>query len=325
MSGPPQTPTRFPPNQQFAARPGMPGHMALGTPTQQQRPAMMQFRPGMQMSPQQQQQQQQMYLAAAANRGMAVGNMTPQMQAQYNQQLQQQYLHQQQMNGQMRPTMPNMQGSPAGVRPGAAMQQQQQQAMYAGNAGMVSAGVAMHGQQPHPALIQPHTPTQAARKRKGRPSNDIAPGAAGDGGAGSGDELDNLQPHNISLARYQNSHNLMSEVFVALPTSTISLPKHYYEDLEKDAVSGELDALSSSLERCESEHASRMQDIQKSRDGFAEIIKTLVSAKDEDVDAIKRELESQFAMEFVNNPYRTVERIPIDRIEPVENAVYKQL
>ncbi|KAJ2063657.1 hypothetical protein GGI17_001593 [Coemansia sp. S146] len=315
MSGPQQTPTRYQPNQQYTPRPGMPGQMPMGTPTPQQRPGMMQYRPGMQMTP----QQQQLYMSA--NRGMPVGNMTPQMQAQYTQQLQQQYLHQQQMNGQMRPTMGGMPATGAGMRPGAP---QQQQYMYAGNSGMAAAGVAMHGQQPHPALIQPPTPTQPGRKRKGKPANDTTPGILDDG-AGSGDELDNLQPYSISLARYQNNHNLMSEVFVALPTSTISLPKHYYEDLEKSVVAGELDKLSSSIEQCGEEHEGRMQDIKKNRDEFAEMIGTLVNAKYEDVDKIKRDLESQFAMEFVNSPYRTVERIAIDQIQPVENAVYKQL
>ncbi|KAJ2040420.1 hypothetical protein IW146_009334 [Coemansia sp. RSA 922] len=316
MSGPQQTPTRYPPNQQYTPRPGMPGQMPMGTPTPQQRPGMMQYRPGMQMTPQ---QQQQLYMSA--NRGMPVGNMTPQMQAQYNQQLQQQYMHQQQINGQMRPSMGGMPATGAGMRPGAP---QQQQYMYAGNSGMAAAGVAMHGQQPHPALIQPPTPTQAGRKRKGKTANDTTPGILDDG-AGSGDELDNLQPYSISLARYQNNHNLMSEIFVALPTSTISLPKHYYENLEVSVVAGELDKLNSSIEQCGEEHESRMQDIKKSRDGFAEMIGTLVNAKYEDVDKIKKDLESQFDMEFVNSPYRTVERVAIDKIQPVENTVYKQL
>ncbi|KAJ2242687.1 hypothetical protein GGI13_006877, partial [Coemansia sp. RSA 455] len=77
--------------------------------------------------------------------------------------------------------------------------------------------------------------------------------------------------------------------------------------------------------QCGEEHESRMQDIKKSRDGFAEMIGTLVNAKYEDVDKIKKDLESQFDMEFVNSPYRTVERVAIDKIQPVENAVYKQL
>ncbi|KAJ2337327.1 hypothetical protein GGI00_000312 [Coemansia sp. RSA 2681] len=318
MSGPQQTPTRYPPNQQYTTpRPGMSGHMPMGTPTPQQRPNMMQFRPGMQMSP----QQQQMYMAAA-NRGVPVSNMTPQMQAQYTQQLQQQYLHQQQMNGQMRPNMGGMPPAPAaGVRPG----MPQQQYMYAGSPGVTAAGLAMHGQQPHPALIQPTTPSQAGRKRKGgKPAHEAAPGAVDDG-AGSGDELDSLQPYSISLTRYQTNHNLMSEVFVALPTSTINIPKHYYEDLEKSVVAGELDMLSSSIDECGREHESRMQDIKKNRDGFAEMIGALVNAKYEDIDKVKKELESQFAMEFVNSPYRTIERVAIDQIQPVDNAVYKQL
>ncbi|KAJ2880273.1 hypothetical protein IWW38_005978, partial [Coemansia aciculifera] len=271
MSGPQQTPTRYPPTQQqyTTPRPGMPGHLPMGSPTPQQRPNMMQFRPGMQMTP----QQQQMYMAA--NRGVQMANMTPQMQVQYSQQLQQQYMHQQQMNGQMRPSMGGM--PVAGVRPGMP-QQQQQQYMYAGSPGITAAGMAMHGQQPHPALIQPSTPTQAGRKRKGGKSiNDTASGAADDG-AGSGDELDNLQPYNISLARYQVNHNLMSEVFVALPTSTISLPKHYYEDLSESVVAGELDMLNLSIDECGKEHEDRMETIKKSRDGFAEMIGALVKA-----------------------------------------------
>ncbi|KAJ1822190.1 hypothetical protein GGH91_000589 [Coemansia sp. RSA 2671] len=316
MSGPQQTPTRYPPNQQYTPRPGMPGHMPMGTPTPQQRPGMMQYRPGLQMTPQ---QQQQLYMSA--NRGMPMGNMTPQMQAQYTQQLQQQYLHQQQMNGQMRPAMSGMPTTGPGVRPGAP---QQQQFMYGSNPAMAAAGAAMHGQQPHPALIQPPTPTQAGRKRKGKPANESTSGMADDG-AGSGDELDDLQPYNISLSRYQNNHNLMAEVFVALPTSMTNEPKHFYEEMDESVVAGKLDQLNAAIKECGEEHEGRMQDIKKNRDGFAEMIGTLVNASYEDVDKIKKDLENRFAMEFVNNPYLTVERVAIDQIQPVENAVYKQL
>ncbi|KAJ2888396.1 hypothetical protein IWW38_004946, partial [Coemansia aciculifera] len=68
-----------------------------------------------------------------------------------------------------------------------------------------------------------------------------------------------------------------------------------------------------------------METIKKSRDGFAEMIGALVKAKYEDVDTIKKELESQFDMEFVNSPYRTIERVAIDQIQSADNAVYKQL
>ncbi|ORX74102.1 hypothetical protein DL89DRAFT_264067, partial [Linderina pennispora] len=51
----------------------------------------------------------------------------------------------------------------------------------------------------------------------------------------SGDELDQFQPFKISLKRYQQNHSMMSDVFVALPTSTVEVPKHYYEELNEGA------------------------------------------------------------------------------------------
>ncbi|KAI8325724.1 hypothetical protein GQ54DRAFT_254302 [Martensiomyces pterosporus] len=324
MSRPPQTPIQYTPNRQFIARPGsgqQQPHVPLGTPTPQ-RPSVLAYRPGMtpqQLTP----QQQQMYMAGA-NRGPPVGNMTPQQQAQYSHQLQQQFLQQQQQQQQqqMRPppgmAPPQMAGS---MRPG---MPQQQQFMYAGGQSMAIAGVGVPGQQPHPALIQPHTPTHHGRKRKGKAAHE-APGTGADDGVGSGDELDQLQPYNISVARYQNNHNLMSEIFIALPTSTIDVPKHYYEGLDKDTIKGNLDALGASLEGCEKEHKDAIDGMKKERAEFTEMLKALVGAKDEDIDEIKRSLESKFGMEFVDNPYRTVERVPITKIDAVEGATYKQL
>ncbi|KAJ1961245.1 hypothetical protein GGI12_003355 [Dipsacomyces acuminosporus] len=328
MSGLPQTPNRYTPNRQFIARPGVPQqqqaqtpHMALGTPTQ--RPGMLGFRPG--MTPLQQ-HQQQMYLAGANRQMPAIANMTPQQQAQYTHQLQQQYL-QQQMAGQQARPQPGMAaaGHPqmaGNMRPGVP---QQSPFLYANSQSMAVTGVGIQGQQPHPALIQPHTPTQQGRKRKTKTASDGTSAADADDGVGSGDELDQLQPYNISVARYQNNHNLMSDIFIALPTSTIRIPKHYYEGLDKAAVKSNLDSLGASLEECEKEHKETIERIKKDRGEFSDMLKTLVNAKYEDVDQVKKSLESQFGMQFVDNPYTTVQRVPITKIDAAEGATYKQL
>ncbi|KAI9506447.1 hypothetical protein GGI25_004886 [Coemansia spiralis] len=316
MSGPPQqTPNRYMPNAQLMARPGQSSMMQL-TPQQQQqqqqqqqmRPNMMQLRPGIPMT------QQQLYMA---NRGVP-GSVTPQQHAQYAQHMQQQML-QQHMNAQMRPGIVHPQI--ANVRPNIP-QQQQQQFIHPGTASIAVAGVGVQGHQPHPSLVQPQTPTQQGRKRKGKAISDAVPI---DDGAGSGDELDNLQPYSISLARYQNNHNLMSEVFIALPTSTINVPKPYYENLSADQLTQELDKSAVSFEESEKEHEGRIGALKREREEFSGLIKSLVESTPEQLDEIKRNLESHFAMEFVNSPYRTVERIPIDNIDGVEDAIYKQL
>ncbi|KAJ2807249.1 hypothetical protein H4R20_001362 [Coemansia guatemalensis] len=339
MSGPPQTPIRYAQNQQFMARPGTPGQqIQMGTPTgqhqQQQRP-MMQFRPGIPMqaqTPQQQQQQQQMLMA-----GMGRGaQLTPQQQAHYTQQLQQHYYQQQQqqMGAQMmRPGMAHAQPG-VGMRPGFAQQQQQHQQQqhhqqqspfaYTGNMSMAVNGVGIPGQQGHPSLIQPQTPTQGGRKRKSTKAAQDTAAASATADEAGGDELDNMQASSISLGRYQNNHNLMAEIFVALPTSTINIPKHYYEELDAATLGAEVERLSESVEECKKTHAQRMEAMKQDSDEFAEMIRML-SAKGSDANEIKRTVEERFGMEFVDNPYRVMERVPVDSIDSPEDAVYKQL
>ncbi|KAJ1804023.1 hypothetical protein LPJ56_005716 [Coemansia sp. RSA 2599] len=331
MSGPPippQTPIRYPQNQQqFIARPGQPiplGMVAPGQqqPTQQhiqpqqqqqqkqlQRPGMPQFRPGMGTP-----QQQQMYMAGAAGRGAPVG--MPQYSAQ-----QQQFAQQHGAIGQPRPVQ--------GIRPGQQQQQQQMQhALYTGNTNINIAGVIPQVPQPHPTLIQPSTPTQN-RKRKSKLAQDTSQASAAGTSAmaddDSGDEVDRVQPYNISLARYQNNHNMMSEVFVALPASTIKIPKHFYEGIDKETMAKDLDTLGNALEQCEKEHEERIKGIKQGRQEFTKVVAALKEASGDNIDQVKRDLESLFAMEFVNNPYRTVDRVPISKIESVEGAVYRQL
>ncbi|PIA15790.1 hypothetical protein COEREDRAFT_87540 [Coemansia reversa NRRL 1564] len=334
MSGPPQTPIRYAQNQQFMARPGTPGQqIQMSTPTGQQQRPMMQFRPGMPMqahTPQQQQQQQQM-LMAGMGRGV---QLTPQQQAHYNQQLQQHYYQQQQQQQQqqigaqmLRPGMAHAQAN-AGMRPGFPQQpqpqQQQQQSpfAYTGTTSIAVNGVGISGQQGHPALIQPQTPTQGGRKRKStKAAQDTAAATSEEAG---GDELDNIQASSISLGRYQNNHNLMAEIFVALPTSTINVPKHYYEDLDADTLDSEVERLSESVEECKKTHAQRMETMKQDRDEFTEMIQML-TAKGSDANEIKRTVEERFGMEFVDNPYRVIERVPVDSIDSPEGAVYKQL
>ncbi|KAJ2558700.1 hypothetical protein EV175_000666 [Coemansia sp. RSA 1933] len=323
MSGPPQTPNRYihattpQQQQQLLAR-------QQATPQQQQLAMQQQLRPNMQFRPGMTPlQQQQLYMA---NR---VG-MTPQQQQLYAQQ------YQQQQQQQMRPGMvyPQQMAGGANVpRPGVPPPQQQQQHnqfIHPGTASIAVAGVGVQGQQPHPALIQPQTPTGRRRKgNKGGSANDVTGNASEDHGAAaggeSGDELDNLQPYNVSLMRYQNNHNLMSDIFVALPTSTINVPKHYYESLDKDRVKGDLEQYVTSFEESEKEHEAKIEELKKEREEFATLIKTLVEAKPAEIDQIKRQMESHFAMEFVNSPYKTVDRIAVDKIDAVEGAVYKQL
>lgn len=268
----------------------------------------------------QQQQQQQMYLAnqqRVAQGGINMVGLTPQQQAQYSQHL----LQQQQQQQQMRPGMM----MPNGMRPGMSQySQQQQQFMYTGNTSMAVGGVGIQDQQQHPALIQQqqNAAALAAMKRKNKSANDVSAMAVA---VEDGDELDHLQPYNVSLARYQNNHNLMSEIFIALPTSTINVPNHYYEELKKDDLDGELTKLGESIESCEKDHKERLQKGQQEKREFAEMIKTLVDAKYEDIDKIKTKFEHKFEMEFVNDPYSTVVQVPISKIEAAEGAVYKQL
>ncbi|KAJ1832910.1 hypothetical protein IWW55_001177 [Coemansia sp. RSA 2706] len=270
MSGPPQTPIRYAPNQQFVGRPGTPGQL-LGTP--QQRP-MMQYRPGAMQTPPSQ---------LMMNRG-PVG-VTPQQ----AQQLQQQYMQQQQM---MRPS----------PRP-AQQQQQQQPFAYTGNTSMAVAGVGLSGQQAHPALVQ--------RKRKG--------GKAGDD---EGDELDNIQPYSISLARYQNNHNLMAEIFVALPSSTIEVPDHYYAGEDRGQLEQTLAQLDREIEESARAHGAKAEQAQRTRDEFSDMVRAL---REQSADKVRQLADEQFGMQFVDNPYRTVERVAVQNIEMVENPQYKQL
>ncbi|KAJ2851543.1 hypothetical protein IWW36_001027 [Coemansia brasiliensis] len=286
MSGPQQTPIRYAPNQQYIARPGQ----MLGTPPSaqhQQRP-MMQYRPNMAMQTPNQ---------AMMNRGM--GSVTPQQQQQLQQQ--QQYMQQQQM---MRPNM--MQGQ---MRPN-----MQQPFAYTGNTSMAVAGVGVNGQQAHPALIQQQQ--QQQRKRKGKT------GDGADEGVTVGDELDSIQPYNISMARYQNNHNLMSEIFVALPTSTIDVPKHYYEDMSSESLENTISGLTEQVAESKKEHGEKLDRMQKGREEFAELMHML---RENNADEVKKVAKERFDMEFVDNPYSTVERVPIDKVEAVESPIYKQL
>ncbi|KAJ2760829.1 hypothetical protein H4S06_001529, partial [Coemansia sp. BCRC 34490] len=186
------------------------------------------------------------------------------------------------------------------------------------------------GQQPHPALIQPHQQQAGGRKRKGKGTAASDPSAAsgaddGMGGSGSGDELDSLQPYNISVARYQNNHSMMAEIFIALPTSTISVPGHYYEHLDKEQIRGELARYVSSFEESEKEHEAKIDGLRNEREQFSSLIRSLVEASPDRIDDIKTQMESHFGMEFVNSPYKTIDRVPIRKIDAVDNAVYKQL
>ncbi|KAJ2636599.1 hypothetical protein GGF40_002906 [Coemansia sp. RSA 1286] len=270
---------------------------------QQQRPSMAQFRPGVPTTP-----QQHIYMANNARN-------TPLTMSQYTaqQQQQQQQFIQQGMVGQPRP----IQG----------MRQGQQPTMYTGNTNINISGVVPQAtQQHHPALIQPSTPLQN-RKRKSKHIADTLqqPTVSNVEQEDSGDEVDKVQPYGVSLARYQNNHNLMSEVFVALPTSTIKLPGHYYQSVDKQMVARELEILGGALEMCEKEHGDRIRGIRKGQEEFAKVVGKLKEATAEDIDKVKGELEALFAMEFVNNPYRTVERVPVSKIDAVEDAVYRQL
>ncbi|KAJ2400866.1 hypothetical protein GGI23_001763 [Coemansia sp. RSA 2559] len=232
--------------------------------------------------------------------------------------------------GQIRPPgmaypqqMGNVRPGLAGISPQQQQQQQQQnQFIHPGTASIAVAGVGIQGQQPHPALVQAHGQQGRKRKGKGLAAHDSASNID-DGG--SGDELDGLQPYNVSLMRYQNNHSLMSEIFIALPTSTIKVPKHYYDDLDKEKVKKDLDSYVASFEESEKEHEVKIEGLKKEREEFSTLIKTLVDAKPDQIDEIKKQMESHFGMEFVNSPYKTVDRIAIDKIDAVADAVYKQL
>ncbi|KAJ2515092.1 hypothetical protein GGI11_003863 [Coemansia sp. RSA 2049] len=294
------------------------------------------FLPTTPQQQQQQQQQHQMFMANAIRQGG--GAVTPQQQQQHAHFQQQQ---QQQMAGQMRPPPPGMgypQMAGASIRSGVGaisslnQLQQQYQFNHPGTASIAVAGVGIQGQQPHPALIQQQQQQQQAggRKRKGKGAAANDPSAAsgaddGMGGGGSGDELDSLQPYNISVARYQNNHSMMAEIFIALPTSTINVPKHYYEHLDKDQIKGDLARYVSSFEESEKEHEAKIEGLRNEREEFSRLIRTLVDATPDRIDDIKTQMESHFGMEFVNSPYKTVDRVPIHKIDAVDNAVYKQL
>ncbi|KAJ2453679.1 hypothetical protein EV183_002083 [Coemansia sp. RSA 2336] len=297
MSTPQQTPIRYAPNQQYIARPGQ----MLGTPPSaqhQQRP-MMQYRlnTGMQTPNQ-----------VMMNRNM--GSVTPQQQQQLQQQ--QQYMQQQQQM--MRPNM--MQGQ---MRPN-----MQQPFAYTGNTSMAVAGVGVNGQQAHPALIQQQQQQQQQlqqqqqqqRKRKGKL------GDGTDEGAMIGDELDSIQPYSISMARYQNNHNLMSEIFVALPTSTIDVPKHYYEDMSRESLENTISGLSQQVAESKEQHEQQLERAQKGREEFSELMKML---RENSADEVKKVAKERFDMEFVDDPYSTIVRVPVDKVEAAENPVYKQL
>ncbi|KAJ2500008.1 hypothetical protein GGH96_003046 [Coemansia sp. RSA 1972] len=282
MSGPPQTPIRYAPNQQYI-RPGTPIQMLTpgqmpgmpGTPVQMlangqmhtpQRP-MMQYRPTM-------------------NGQTPIMNRTPQQaqaqQAQMNA-LQHQYMQQQMMRPNMAQARPN------------------QPFAYTGSASMAVSGVGVNGQQAHGPLVQ-------HRKRKDK----------GD----EGDELDNIQPHSISLARYQNNHNLMSEIFVALPTSTIDKPTHYYENADSKGLEQTTRMLGAEMEESKREHKEAMEESKREHEEFAEFVRVLGESSAGDV---RRMAQEKLDMEFVDNPYRTIERVAVDKIDATDAPVYKQL
>ncbi|KAJ1752704.1 hypothetical protein LPJ79_000960 [Coemansia sp. RSA 1821] len=137
-----------------------------------------------------------------------------------------------------------------------------------------------------------------------------------------GDELDSIQPYSISMARYQNNHNLMSEIFVALPTSTIDVPKHYYEEMNRESLESTISGLSEQVAESKEQHKQQLDRAQKGREEFSELMKML---RENNADEVKRVVKERFDMEFVDNPYSTVERVPIDKVETVESPVYKQL
>ncbi|KAJ1899114.1 hypothetical protein LPJ66_002315 [Kickxella alabastrina] len=193
--------------------------------------------------------------------------------------------------------------------------------------------------QPHPALIQPQIPT--ARKRKTNKLTATTPTAASAsasaattvaGGAAdsamddsvSGDEID-VQPYAVAVGRYQNNHNLMSEIFVALPNSAVELPRHYYEELDRVVVERDLGRLEVEAKECERAHAERVEAVERGRGEFRGVMEELARAGAGDVDMVRAKLADVLGMEFVDNPFRTMERVPVDRVDAVEGAVYKQL
>ncbi|KAJ2157007.1 hypothetical protein GGF46_004804 [Coemansia sp. RSA 552] len=320
MSGPPQTPIRYAPNQQQFMRPGTPRQMAMSPAGQ--RP-MMQFRPGVPLQTPQQQQQQMLLAAAAAGRGAP---LTPQQQAQLQQQFAQH--HQQMRPGMMHPQAAMGMRPGMGAPPQQQQQQQQQQNPFAftGGTSMTVGGVGLQGQQPHPALIQPPTPTgQQRRAGSGTPTQGRKAAGKPDDEEGTGDELDSMQPYSISVARYRTNHNTMADIFVALPTSTIDVPKHYYQDMDRAGLDAALERAQGEIEESKAEHGQRMEAQKASRDEFAELIQVLASTKSADADQIRQTVGERFGMAFVDDPYRPVARVEIKSAPSTEGAVYKQL
>ncbi|KAJ2134107.1 hypothetical protein GGH17_002954, partial [Coemansia sp. RSA 788] len=189
------------------------------------------------------------------------------------------------------------------MRPNMAQARPAQPFAYTGSTSMAVSGVGVNGQQAHGPLVQ-------QRKRKGKNDGD------------EGDELDNIQPHSISLARYQNNHNLMSEIFVALPTSTIDIGKHYYEDADPAQLEQTTKVLGADIEESKHEHEEAIRQMHEGREEFAEFVRVLGQSSASDVRRMARE---RLDMEFVDNPYRTIERVAVDKIDAIDAPIYKQL
>ncbi|KAJ1722710.1 hypothetical protein LPJ53_002883, partial [Coemansia erecta] len=209
-------------------------------------------------------------------------------------------------------------------------QQQQQmrnvrpnQMMFVGNSNIAVTGVVPQQPQPHPSLMSSPTPV-SNRKRKSKLASETPTAAAPGDESDSGDEATRVQPFTVALARYQQNHNLMAEVFVALPLSTIPEPAHFYEKMDRAKVEREVEMAESELGACERAHGRRLEQVAGGEE-FGELIKQMRDAGPGDVDAVKARLEELLGVAFVGDAYRTVERVRVGRVDAVEGAVYGQL
>ncbi|KAJ1864896.1 hypothetical protein LPJ73_000162 [Coemansia sp. RSA 2703] len=282
----PQTPQRFAPAQ---ATPGLSPYGARpGAPISLAPVQPSHARPMGHFRPNLGPNQQQMFHAPRAPTNAAYPQQLTQQQQLMQQQQQQQMMQQQQQQQQMRNVRPNP-------------------TMFSGNTNIAVAGVVAQQPQPHPALM--------ARKRKSK---------AAEVGEESDSEEESAQALHVALARYQQNHNLLAEVFMALPLSSVREPPHYYSTVDREQVAGRVAQAEAELQACE---------LQRNKTGglgleggeFEQLVEEMREAKGEHVEVVKRKMEELLGVAFVGDAYRTVERVRVQAVDAVEGAVYGQL
>ncbi|KAJ1937049.1 hypothetical protein GGF37_005364, partial [Kickxella alabastrina] len=95
--------------------------------------------------------------------------------------------------------------------------------------------------------------------------------------------------------------------------------------LDRVVVERDLGRLEVEAKECEKAHAEKVEAAERGRGEFRGVMEQLARSGAGDVDMVRAKLADVLGMEFVDNPFRTMERVPVDRIDAVEGAVYKQL